>query len=127
MSLSVNGWTVNKLGLDWLQNMFELYIAPYLWRKYWLLLVDGYCFHVFLQFIEYAKSKKIECLCFLAHTTHICQPLNVGVFGPLACSYKTHLESLIRFNIYNIDKTDFFSIVQKAKKKGMSSKNIESA
>ena len=128
IALSENGWTDNELGLDWLQNMFEpCTAAPYLKGKYQLLLVDGHSSHVSLQFIEYARSKKIECLCLPAHTTHICQPLDVGVFGPFARSYKTHLESLTRFSTYNIDKTDFLTLVQKARKEGISSRNIESA
>ena len=92
-----------------------------------MLLVDGHSSHVFFQFIKYARSKNIECLCLLAHTTHICQPLNIGVFGPLARSYKAHLESLIRFSTYNVDKTNFLTIVRRPRKDGMSSKNIESA
>ena len=127
ISLSENGWTDNELGLEWLQNLFELCTAPYLQGEYRLLLVDGHSSHVSLQFIEYARSKKIQRLCLPAHTTHICQPLDVGVFGPLARSYKTHIESLTRFSTYNIDKTDFLTIVQKARKDGISSKNVESA
>ena len=34
---------------------------------------------------------------------------------------------MTRFNTYNIDKVDFLSIVQKARKEGISSQNIESA
>ena len=72
-------------------------------------------------------GQKIECFCLLYYTTHICQTLDVGVFGPLVCSYKIHLESFTRFSTYSIDKTDFFTIVQKAKRENMSSRNIESA
>ena len=37
-----------------------------------------------------------------------------------------YLEAITRFSTYNIDKVDFFTIVQKAKNKYMSDKNIES-
>lgn len=127
ISLSENEWTDNDLGLDWLQTCFEPCTAPYTKGEYRLLLVDGHSSHVSIDFIKYALSKKIECLCLPSHTTHLLQPLDVGVFSPLAHSYKTHLEAVTRFSTYNIDKVDFLTIVQKARNEGMTDKNIESA
>ena len=115
----------NKLGLEWLQNMFELCIASYFQGEYQLLLVDRHSSYISLEFIKYARSKKIKCFCLPTHATHICQPLDVGVFGPLVRSYKTHLESLTRFSTYNIDKTDFLAVVQRVRKADISSRNIE--
>lgn len=125
--MSENGWTDNELGLDWLKPCFEPATAPYVKGEYRLLLVDGHSSHVSSEFIIFAKSRKIECLCLPAHATHLLQPLDVGVFGPLAHSYKKHLESFTRFTTYNIDKVDFLNLVQKARKEAISEKNIESA
>ena len=125
--LSNNGWTDNERGLDWLKIVFEPYTALYLQGTYQLLLMDGHDSHISTEFIKYAQSKKIECLCLLPHTTHLLQPLDVGIFSLLAQSYKKHLEALTRISTYSIDKVDFFTIVQKARKKSISSQNIESA
>ena len=99
ISLSDNGWTDNKLGLDWLQSLFELCTASCLQRTYQLLIIDGHNSHISTKFIKYDQSKKIECLCFPLHTTHLLQPLDVGVFNPLAQSYKKHFEEMTRFTI----------------------------
>lgn len=127
ISLSKNSWTDNKLGLNWLQTCFEPATARHLIGEYQLLIVNGHSSHVSSEFIIYAKSKKIECFCLPAHTTHLLQPLDVGVFSLLASSYKKHLESLTRFSTYNIDKVNFLTIVQKARKEAILIKNIQSA
>ena len=126
--MSENRWTNNELGLDWLKTVFEPNTGgSHFQGEYRLLLVDGHDSHVSTEFIKYVQSKKIKCLCLPPHITHRLQPLDVGVFSPLAHSYKKYLESLTRFTMYNINKVDFLTIVQKARKEGISSKNIESA
>jgi len=48
-----------------------------------LLLVDSVSSHVNLEAFEFAKSKGIEIYRFIPNATHIMQPLDKGVFGPL--------------------------------------------
>lgn len=48
-----------------------------------LLLVDSVSSHVNLEAFEFAKSKGIEIYMFIPNATHIMQPLDKGVFGPL--------------------------------------------
>ena len=55
------------------------------------------------------------------------QPLDVCVFGPLKQNYKKLLSKKTRFSTYNIDKADFISLIQKARQKGITSRNIQSA
>ena len=45
-----------------------------------LLILDGHSSHVSIEAIEYARSNEIHMPCIPAHTTHILQPLDVGVF-----------------------------------------------
>ena len=47
------------------------------------------------------------CLCLPAHSIHLLQPLDVGVFDPLKQNYKTLLAEKTQFTTYNIDKADF--------------------
>ncbi len=55
------------------------------------------------------------------------QPLDVGVFGPLKQNYKKLLSEKTRFSTYNVDKADFISLIQKARRQGLTSRNIQSA
>ena len=67
------------------------------------------------------------CLYLPAHSTHLLQLLNVGVFGSLKQNYKTLLAEKTRFTNYNIDKANFISLIQKARRQGISVQNIRSA
>ncbi len=66
-------------------------------------------------------------LCLLAHSTHLLQFLNVGVFNPLKQSYKTLLAEKTQFTTYKIDKADFISLIQKACQQGIITQTIQSA
>ncbi len=61
------------------------------------------------------------------YSTHLLQPLDVGVFGLLKQNYRTLLAEKTRFTTYNIDKADFISLIQKARQQGITTRNIQSA
>lgn len=55
-----------------------------------LLLLDNHESHISIEVIQLARANKIEILGFPAHTTHILQPLDVSINGPLKAQvYKT--------------------------------------
>ena len=54
--------------------------------KPFLLIVDGHASHMSIEAIEFAKSNDIHVLCLPSHTTHILQPLDIGVLK----SFKSH-------------------------------------
>ena len=53
-----------------------------------MLLIDGHASHITTAAMEYCVNHKVILLCLLAHTTHLLQPLDVGIFAPLATAYK---------------------------------------
>ncbi len=55
------------------------------------------------------------CLCLSAHSAHLLQPLNVQVLDSLKQNYKMLLAKNTYFTMYNIDKTDFISFIQKTR------------
>ena len=62
-------------------------------------MIDGHAFHVSTEFIKFCNEQKIVPLCLPPYTTHLLQPLDVSVFGPLSREYKKHLEIVTRFNV----------------------------
>jgi hypothetical protein len=78
-----NGWTDSVLGVEWLQNNFDKYTRERAGGRWSLLLVDGHVSHVFLQFFNYSLKHKIQSFCLPSKSTHILQPLDVGLFSPL--------------------------------------------
>ena len=77
-----NGWMNNDLFLQWFQ-FFLQNIPP---TRPVLLIQDGHGSHVSIELIELARENGVHLLCLPAHTTHILQPLDVGVFK----SFKAH-------------------------------------
>ena len=45
ISVSDNSWTMNEIGLTWL-NLFYKYIKDRTISTYWLLILDGYGSHI---------------------------------------------------------------------------------
>ncbi len=118
ISPSENGWTDNKLCMEWIRNCFEPKTRSYLPDEYRVLIVDGYTSHISTGFIQFALENPIVGLCLPAYSTHLLQPLDVGVFGPLKQNHKTLLAEKTQFTTYNIDKADFISLIQKARQHG---------
>jgi hypothetical protein len=107
VATSPNGWTNNKLGLEWLKH-FDRSTANRSTGPYRLLILDGHESHHSADFERYCKDNKIITLCMPAHASHLLQPLDVGCFGPLKKAYGQEIEYLIRCSITHISKTEFF-------------------
>lgn len=63
-----------------------------------LLLVDGHSSHFTVEILDKAKAEHINIYCFPSHLTHILQPLDVSVFGPLKRSHTAELEKWTQEN-----------------------------
>ena len=72
------------------------------------LLLDGHTSHVSPQFIQALIDAKIEALCLPAHTTHLIQPLDVGVFLAYSIAYKQEVDNANRGGITKIKNSVFF-------------------
>ena len=127
---TANGWSCDKLGLDWLQRIFHRhtqYGRHGLGRR--LLIVDGHSSHVNLKFINAADQLNILVLILPPHTTQRLQPLDVGLFGPLAKAYSAELLQIGSNSQYmtGITKRMFWSMFRIAWEKSFTEKNIVSA
>ena len=80
---SDSGWVNGELFVEWLKFFIKM-IPPF---RPVLLLLDGHASHISIEVIELARSNDIHMLCLPAHTTHILQPLDVGVFKSLKAAY----------------------------------------
>jgi len=84
---SPKGWTDDELGYYWLTEVYEpcsrKFIRPGEKR---LLILDGHTSHVNVEFCEFCKAHDIVLFCLPPHSTHLLQPLGVGLFAPLSCA-----------------------------------------
>lgn len=77
--VSDNGWINKELFFLWFKLFCQM-IPP---SRPVLLVLDGHGSHISIDVIEHAKSNDIHLLCLPSHTSHILQPLDVGVFKSL--------------------------------------------
>ncbi len=111
ISLSENGWTTNKIGLDLLKH-FDMHTKDRTTGVYRLLIFDGHESHNSLQFKLYCEENKIITLCMPPHSSHLLQPLDVGCFAPLKKAYGHQIQSLMRNYIHHITKLEFIPAIQ---------------
>jgi hypothetical protein len=83
---TLNGWTDNKTGLEWVQH-FNKYIKQRTKGKYWMLILDGHESHVLAEFEQYCTENNIIPISMLPHLSHLLQPLDVALYSPLKRVY----------------------------------------
>jgi hypothetical protein len=127
IATSPNGWTDNEIGLEWLKVCFEPKTRDSN-NEYRLLILDGYVSHISTTAIRFCIASKIILLCLPLYTTHLLQPLDVGIFAPLANVYKARVREQSKYIVsYLIDKIDFLEILGTARDRAITLINIEKA
>lgn len=126
-AISPNGWTDAYLALEWLKRNFEPFTRPENSEEWRLLILDGHESHISWEFIAYAMKHRIICLCLPPHSSHLTQPLDVGIFSPYEGAYSKALADLQREGITGIDKTLFLEVFQVARAAAFTERNIRGA
>ena len=126
---SRKGWTSNQLGLAWLHNVFEPETRSKAGGRHRLLIADGHSSHLNLQFIEACDRLGIILVILPAHSTHRLQPLDVGIFGPLASAYSREHNNWFSKNegFTHFGKRHFWPLFRNAWSSAVTSSNISSA
>jgi hypothetical protein len=90
---SASGWANNKLGLAWLEQIFNHYTKykAHYGKDWRLLILDGHSSHITSSFFEYCLHYCILVLVYPPHSTHTLQLLNVVMFKLLASAYTKSL------------------------------------
>ena len=121
-----NGWSTNKIGLSWLEKVFERHTKPSNPQTKRLLLVDGHSSYVNIKFINWADRHSIIILILPPHTTHKLQPLNVGLFQPLSTAYSKELDDLMVASggLVSMTKRMFYPMFLRAWRASFTKSNI---
>ena len=127
-SHSDKGFTTNELATQWL-SYFDTWTRDAADGQQCLLILDGHRTHYSLDFIRYAVQNKITraLLSYPGHTTHLLQPLDIGLFAPLQKAYGTAAHTHTRETRTGITKKLFFSFYSQAKRISCTRANIKAA
>ena len=78
---SPNGWTDHELAMDYLIDHFVPLAMEISDTRFPLFLIlDRHSSHMTWQFLSYCLDNNIRVLCLPPHSTHLLQPLDMGVF-----------------------------------------------
>ena len=124
VKLSPKGWINSELFLEW----FKFFIDSIPSSRPMILFMDSHASHINMDVITLAKENQIYLFTFPAHTSHLLQPLDVGVYKPLKTNWATSLNEFMRDNPGDKpNRTTFHTILNPAYIKSFSTKNIQQA
>ncbi|XP_030761185.1 uncharacterized protein LOC115886237 [Sitophilus oryzae] len=83
IKLSPKGWINSDIFLEW----FQFFINSVPQERPLILLMDSHASHLSLAVLELAKQNDLHLFTFPAHTSHLLQPLDVGVYRPLKSAW----------------------------------------
>jgi hypothetical protein len=125
-AVSPKGWTSNALGYKWLTENFDPQTREKADYRYRMLILDGHGSHLTVPFIRFCMRNRIVLLCLPAHTSHMLQPLDVGVFSPHKYYYRRASENILRDTHQAIPKSHFINIYVKIRSQALTVSNIKS-
>ena len=122
---SARGWMDRELFNLWFSKLF-LHYAPK--ARPLLLLLDGHSLHYCPDTIHLAAKEKVVIFTFPPNTTHLTQPLDKGVFGPLKLHWRKECHQFCSNNPHvAINKYNFCSIFSNAWMQAMTVHNIRNS
>ena len=125
LSCNTKRWTSNEHGTEWMKKLFE----PMTWEKAncmkWLLICDGHDSHISLMIIYHCIANNIVLMLLPSYTSHLMQPLDIGVFGPMKFAMMSFLDHLGQTGIVRIQKIEWLECFVKTHKKSVKCNNIQ--
>ena len=110
--------------MKWLREVFEPSTREKAAGKPHLLICDGHDSHITASWITHCMKNNIIFMVLPPHSSHLTQPLDVGVFGPLKTLMISEMESLVSIEVHRILKAEWFIVYIKAHKKVFLIQNV---
>ena len=85
--------------------------------------MDGHAYHINFAASCFCRENNIILYCFPPHASHVIQPLDVSVYGPLKKHWNAALTDFAkRYRGLSMSRTHFFSVFDSAWKKSTANK-----
>lgn len=110
---SANGWMTSEVFFTWLSSLFYKAVIDKVDFPI-IVFMDGHTSHINYTVSDFCMTHGIILYCFPAHASHILQPLDVSVFGPLKKAWNKSIESFkLQYKIA-MTRNNFFQVFDKA-------------
>ena len=87
-----SGWMDAEVFLSWFCKLFLRAVGHLTESGPVILFLDGHHSHISLELIRKARANNVILQCLPPNTTHLLQPLDVGVFAPVKSAWKSILK-----------------------------------
>ena len=119
---SSKGWIDQELFNLWFSKQFLCYAPPVCPL---LLLMDGHSSHFCPATIRYAAEEQVIVFSLPPNTTHLTQPLDKGIFGPLKVAWRQVCHQfLVKNPGAQVNKLNFSCLFSEAWVQALTPKNI---
>jgi hypothetical protein len=109
--LSPQGWINADLFAEWFQHFIECISS----HSPAVLFMESQASHITPEILSKASDNGIHLVTFPSHTTHLLQPLDVGVYKPLTKGWKKEVEKcLTEHSGAKPDRYDFNRVLHSA-------------
>jgi hypothetical protein len=126
-AVSQKEWTDSKIGYDWLTNVYDPISKAHCPGEPRLLILDGHVSHINYKFLTFCEANNIVVFCLPPHSTHLLQPLDVGLFAPLQLAYRKAIEDYFLTTTIGINRDIFFPLYKEACQQAYTFRNITAA
>ena len=125
MGYQKKGYTSGEIATAWIEDFNKLTKVKANGRHQ-LLVVDGHSSHFTMGFLEYARNHKITVLCYLSHSTHVYQGLDVVIFSVLKRAWSEERDKFEKSGPA-VSKVNFLEVYAKAHVRAFTKENILAA
>ncbi|KAG5675309.1 hypothetical protein PVAND_005220 [Polypedilum vanderplanki] len=113
-ALTNNGWQTSQSFKSYLEKLDEDLTAKNVERPV-IFFFDGHSSHTNIELYLWAKEKQIIIITLPPNTTHLLQPCDTSIFGPLKKSWKKEVSNYKHeMQKNNLDQCDFIRILSKS-------------
>lgn len=122
---STSGWMTSESFFEFITNIFYPWLLSESIEFPVILYLDGHKSHVTLPLTDFCREKEIIVISLLPNSTHILQPLDVGLFKSLKMKWKSEVHNFKTQNNYkHLSKENCASVLQNALKSISNLENI---
>ena len=81
------------------------------WFAFFLKSIHGHSSHISIELIEMARENNVCLLCLPSHTTHILQPLDIGVFKSFKSGFNKACGDFMKQHLGRVIMTDVLALM----------------
>ncbi|KAI0996575.1 hypothetical protein K3495_g11606 [Podosphaera aphanis] len=111
-AMTESGYTNDMLSFEWVKQ-FDKHTKPSNPEEWRMLVMDGHGSRVTLEFVDYCHNNKILPFLLPPYSTHLLQPLDIGVFQQYKHYHQECLYDYITWSSFEFDKVDFLKVLQR--------------